>query len=314
MLAMEAKGDDRPDLYNVVTHEIGHMWYPMVVGSNERRYAWMDEGFNTFINTFSEEDYWKRDDSAVRQKEREFVTGLDQTPTAQPIMTPANRYKTNKNLGSLAYVKPSIMLLALRNKVLGPEVFDSAFREYTRRWAFKHPQPADFFRTMEAVSGRDLAWFWRGFFYTTAALDQSVESVKEAADGSAQVTLANLGDAVMPVELQLGFEDGTTETVKLPVEIWYGGDRYVYNVNPGKTIVSARVNPDGTFPEAVTTNDAWKRPATSAAPETEKIRAAGESGAGSPPPGTPDALICRTVVRHFHLRACGPAASRWREH
>ncbi len=93
-------------------------------------------------------------------------------------MTPANRYLNNNNLGALAYVKPSIMLLALRNKVLGAEVFDSAFREYTRRWAFKHPQPADFFRTIEQVSGRDLAWFWRGFFFTTSSLDQAVESVK----------------------------------------------------------------------------------------------------------------------------------------
>jgi aminopeptidase N len=158
-------------------------------------------------------------------------------------------------------VKPSIMLLALRNKVLGPEVFDTAFREYTRRWAFKHPQPADFFRTMEEVSGRDLAWFWRGFFFTTAALDQSVEGVKQGPGGEALVTLRSLGAAVMPVELELGFADGSKQTVKLPVEIWYGGNRYVYRFAPGKSIVSARVNPDGRFPDLVPTNDAWTAPA-----------------------------------------------------
>jgi hypothetical protein len=266
MVAMEVKGESGPDLYNVLTHEIGHMWYPMVVGSDERRYAWMDEGFNTFINTFSEEAYWKRNDAAVRARERQLVIGIDQMPTAQPILTPANRYRTSENLLSLAYVKPSIELLTLRNKVLGPQVFDTAFREYTRRWAFKHPQPADFFRTIEEVSGRDLAWFWRGFFYTTAALDQSVESVKQDSAGAVQVTLVNLGDAVMPVELELGFEDGTTDLLKLPVEIWYGGHRYVYEVKPGKAIVSARVNPDGTLPDAVVTNDAWKRPAATATP------------------------------------------------
>jgi hypothetical protein len=265
MVAMEAKGDSGQELYNVLTHEIGHMWYPMVVGSDERRHAWMDEGFDTFINTFSEEGYWKRDDSATRETERQLVISIDQMPSAQPIMTPANRYKPNNLLG-LAYVKPSIALLALRNKVLGSQVFDSAFREYTRRWVFKHPQPADFFRTMEEVSGRDLAWFWRGFFFTTAALDQSVEGVKQEPDGSSQVSLVNLGDAVMPVELELSFEDGTTEMVKLPVEIWYGGNRYVYQVKPGKAIVGARVNPDGTFPDAIATNDAWKRPATTATP------------------------------------------------
>ena len=266
MVAMEAKGESGPDLYDVVTHEIGHMWYPMVVGSDERRYAWMDEGFNTFINTFSEESYWKRNDAAVRQRERQLIIGIDQMPTAQPILTPANRYRTSDNLLSLAYVKPSIELLTLRNKVLGPQVFDSAFREYTRRWAFKHPQPADFFRTIEEVSGRDLSWFWRGFFYTTAALDQSVESVKPDSAGGAQVTLVNLGDAVMPVELELGFEDGTTDVLKLPVEIWYGGNRYVYQTKPAKTIVSARVNPDGTLPDAMVTNDVWRKPAATATP------------------------------------------------
>jgi aminopeptidase N len=258
MLAMEARGKDGPDLYSVVTHEIGHNWYPMIVGSDERRYAWMDEGFNTFINTFSEEGFWKRDDAEARQRERELVGKIDQTPTAQPIMTPANRYKTSENLLSLAYIKPSVALLALRDKVLPPAVFDSAFREYTRRWAFKHPQPADFFRTIDEVSGRDLSWFWRGFFYTTAVLDQAVESVKQV-DAATQVTLANLGDAVMPVELELGFEDGSTELVKLPVEIWYGGDRYLYQSRSGQPVVSARVNPDGTFPDAIAANDTWRR-------------------------------------------------------
>ena len=261
MVAMEAHSDDAPDLYNVITHEIGHMWFPMTVGSDERRYAWMDEGFNTFMNTFSEEDYWKRDDRETRRNEIRQVTSLDQAPSAQPIMTPANRYKSNDNLGSLAYVKPSIMLLTLRNKVLGAEVFDTAFREYTRRWAFKHPQPADFFRTIEEVSGRDLAWFWRGFFYTTAALDQSVESVKETPDGTAFISLRSLGAAVMPVELGLVFDDGSSQVVKLPVEIWYGGNRYVYQFKSGKVIVRAQVNPDGLLPDLVPGNDAWTAPA-----------------------------------------------------
>ena len=261
MVAMEAKSNDGPALYNVITHEIGHMWYPMIVGSDERRYAWMDEGFNTFINTFSEEEYWTRDDAPVRRNESSFVTSLDQSPGAQPIMTPANRYLNNNNLGSLAYVKPSLMLLALRNKVLGPEVFDSSFREYTRRWAFKHPQPADFIRTIEQVSGRDLSWFWRSFFFTTASLDQSVESARETADGSTLVSLRNQGTAVMPVELLLTADDGTTKLVKLPVEIWYGGNRYVHRVPPGKHVVAARVNPDGAFPDVNPSNDAWQSPA-----------------------------------------------------
>jgi hypothetical protein len=263
MVAMEARGQSGADLFRVVTHEIGHSWYPMIVGSDERRYAWMDEGFNTFINTFAEEAFWHRDDSLLRLQERQLVVRTDQAPTAQPIMTPANRYKTSGNLLSLAYVKPSIALLTLRNKVLLPTVFDSALREYTRRWAFKHPQPADFFRTIEEISGRDLSWFWRGFFYTTAALDQSVELVTQETGGPTEVTVANLGEAVMPVELQLTYDDGTTELVKLPVEIWYLGDRYAYEDHSGKAIVVATVNPDGTLPDAIPANDRWKRPGES---------------------------------------------------
>jgi Peptidase family M1 domain len=257
MVAMEARSDTPEELYNVVTHEIGHMWYPMVVGSDERRYAWMDEGFNTFINTFSEEDYWKRSDSLTRKGEARFVFRLDQTASAQPIMTPANRYANNNNLGSLAYVKPSIVLLALRNKVLGPEVFDSAFREYSRRWAFKHPQPADFFRTMESVSGEDLAWFWRGFFFTTGSVDQAVESVRQA-NGQAMVTVRNFGSAVMPIELELTFSDGTTQVLHYPVEVWFGGDRYQAQIPVTKQVTQARVNPDGFGPDMVPADDVWK--------------------------------------------------------
>lgn len=257
MVAMEARSDTPEELYNVVTHEIGHMWYPMVVGSDERRYAWMDEGFNTFINTFSEEDYWSRSDSLTRKGEAQFVFRLDQTATAQPIMTPANRYLNNNNLGSLAYVKPSIVLLALRNKVLGAEVFDSAFREYSRRWAFKHPQPADFFRTMENVSGRDLSWFWRGFFFTTSTVDQAVENVRQA-NGRAVVTIRNFGSAVMPVDLELTFSDGTTQLVHYPVEIWFGGDRYMAQIPVSKTVTQARVNPDGYTPDMTPSDDTAK--------------------------------------------------------
>lgn len=256
MVAMEARSSTPQELYNVVTHEIGHMWYPMIVGSDERRYAWMDEGFNTFINTFSEENYWQRSDTLTRKGEAQFVFSLDQTPTAQPIMTPANRYVNNNNLGSLAYVKPSIVLLALRNKVLGAEVFDSAFREYTRRWAFKHPQPSDFFRTMENVSGRDLAWFWRGFFFTTGTLDQAVESVQQNGT-TAAITIRNFGSAVMPADLEVTYSDGSTERYHYPVEIWYDGDRYVAQVPATKQITRARVNPDGFTPDIIPGDDSW---------------------------------------------------------
>jgi hypothetical protein len=265
MVAMEANDDSKEGLYSVVTHEIGHMWYPMVVGSDERRYAWMDEGFNTFINIFSEEDYFKRDDSRRHKGEAMFALHNDQQPTAQPIMTYANRYKTGGNLGSLAYMKPALGLYTLRNKILGAELFDAAFAEYSRRWAFKHPQPADFFRTIEDVSGRDLDWFWRGWFFTTAALDQAVESVSQqlGSDGKNQVrvVLRNAGQQVMPVELQLTFSDGATALFTFPVEIWYKGDSYTAELTVDKHVVAATVNPDGWFPDIIPGNNAWRESA-----------------------------------------------------
>lgn len=262
MVAMEAKDDTKEGLYSVITHEIGHMWYPMVVGSDERRYAWMDEGFNTFINIFSEEGYFKRDDSRRRMGEARYAVLNDQAPTAQPIMTYANRYRTDGNLGALAYIKPALGLYVLRNKVLGAAVFDAAFSEYTHRWAFKHPQPADFFRTIEDVSGRDLDWFWRGWFFTTAALDQAVDSVSQrpGRDGTTQVKvyLRNAGQQVMPVELQLTFADSTTQLYQYPVEIWYKGDRYTAVIPTGKAVIAATVNPDGQFPDPNPGNNGWK--------------------------------------------------------
>ncbi|MGB7211838.1 MAG: M1 family metallopeptidase [Gemmatimonadales bacterium] len=265
----EALQEAKEALYNVVTHEIGHMWYPMTVGSNERLYAWMDEGFNTFINTFSEEDYWQRSDSSNRKAEEKFfVMANDQRPTAQPIMTPANRYRTNANLGELAYVKPSIALLALRNEVLGPAVFDKAFSEYTHRWAFKHPTPEDFFRTMEDMSGRDLSWFWREWFYTTSTLDQGIDNVTQTqnADGSSDVKIAltNNGAAVMPVDLRLTLSDGSYQMVKLPVEVWYYDQtKFLSEVQTPKPVVAAQLWTTDWFKDYNSANDSWSAPASS---------------------------------------------------
>ena len=261
MVAMEANAGTAEELYSVVTHEIGHNWFPMIVGSNERLYAWMDEGFNTFINTFSEEGYFKRDDSETRKGEMGFVIQNDQQANAQPIITAANRYRGNNNLGSLAYVKPSIMLLTLRNKVLGPDVFDEAFREYVRRWAFKHPHPADFIRTMNSAAGQRLDWFWKGWIYTTATMDQAIENVTQRVQGSANVariTLRSPGQQVMPVEITLTLQDSTKQVVKLPVEIWYNGDRYTAVVTTPKPVIQAQLNTDGMWPDANANNNVWR--------------------------------------------------------
>src|SRR4029079_12972813 len=162
-------------LWEVTDHEFGHTWFPMIVGSNERKYAWMDEGFNTFINGLSTKEFNKGEFSTFSffsqdEIDQAFNKEMDPLLSIPEVIQ-------QSNLGTAGYMKPAMMLNALRNVVLGPERFDAAFREYVRRWAFKHPTPTDFYHTIENVSGEDLGWFWRGWVINNWKLDQTVKSV-----------------------------------------------------------------------------------------------------------------------------------------
>ncbi|HEU4525023.1 MAG TPA: M1 family metallopeptidase, partial [Gemmatimonadales bacterium] len=161
-------------LYSVTSHEFGHTWFPMVVGTNERRYAWMDEGFNELINYY---DWIKRFGLPPehRGSVRDYLA-MATSGQERPVMSFADQLP-GMFVSPAAYDKPALALRLLREVVVGPERFDAAFREYFRRWAYKHPTPADFFRTMEDGVGEDLSWFWRGWLFTTAQLDQAVDSV-----------------------------------------------------------------------------------------------------------------------------------------
>ena len=145
----------------------------------------------------------------------------------------------------------------LRYEVLGKERFDAAFREYIRVWAFKHPTPADFFRLMRDQSGMELDWFWRGWIYTTARLDQAVDSVSARTDGGSEIYLANRGTMVMPGELAITFDDGATTTVKLPVEMWNLGDRFTYRVPDKKRVRKVEIDPRRVFPDVDRANNSW---------------------------------------------------------
>src|SRR2546426_4819904 len=191
-------------LFGVTTHELGHQWFPMIVGSNERLYAWMDEGFNTFINIYSGMTFYHdtlQGRGDARDWARFATTGLDQPP-----MLPADRVEP-RLLGQVEYTKPATGLYLLRHHILNDTTrFDAAFREYIRRWAFRHPTPADFFRSMEDGLGEDLSWFWRGWFYRTDVIDQAVDSVRTRSDSggtTALVYLASPGGLPMPVDLRL---------------------------------------------------------------------------------------------------------------
>ncbi|HXO86219.1 MAG TPA: M1 family metallopeptidase, partial [Gemmatimonadales bacterium] len=199
----------REDQFWILTHELGHQWFPMQAGSDERRYPWMDEGFNTFADYDVAEQFFKGTTYGDTVR-RELLSAYTVNATAgseQPMITKPDEVR---QLYWNAYQKPALMLSVLRDAVVGREEFNRAFREYFRRWKGKHPQPADFYRTMNDLTGRDLDWFWRNWIYTTARLDQAVDEVRRQGD-STFVTLSNRGQMVLPVQLELRYGDGTTE-------------------------------------------------------------------------------------------------------
>jgi hypothetical protein len=252
---------DGPALFSVTDHEIGHTWFPMVVGNNERLYAWMDEGLNTFMNYYNWEK--KYPGAYNRRGNPGLYIPFALSGREEPIMTPADRI-----FGSLsvtAYTKPGLGLILLRDRIIGPQRFDPAFREYIRRWAYKHPTPADFYRTIEDGVGEDLSWFWRSWFYSTEQLDQAVDSVTVADSAgvvASRVYLRSAGDMPMPVELDLRFEDGTGQHLSLPVEIWYGGRQYTLLVPGPKRVTGASIDARNFYPDVRRENNAWMAPAS----------------------------------------------------
>ena len=241
-----------------LAHEFGHEWFPMIVGSNERLYPWMDEGFNTFIDLHNAALYFLNEPYGDTIESNPLhLAALHTTPgQEQPLISNPTEVR---DLMWVGYQKPALMLQTLRNEVLGPERFDAAFREYIRTWAFRHPTPADFFRVMRDASGMDLDWFWRGWIFTTARLDQSVDSVTADQAGRAVVHLGNRGTMVMPAELRITFADGTAETVRLPVEMWNLGRRFDYRVPSPKAVRRVVIDPREVLPDQDRRNNAWER-------------------------------------------------------
>ena len=257
-------GDDakRGDLWGVTDHEFGHNWFPMIVGSNERKYAWMDEGFNTFINIYTTRDFNKGEYKKYASDSISALRVLSylRNPAADMLMTTPDVIQP-RNLGMAAYGKPGYGLYLLREKVLGPERFDYAFREYIRRWAFKHPQPRDFFRTMNEVGGEDLNWFWQGWFYNNYQLDQAVTTVAYANQDPAQgalITLENRDKLAMPVTVEVTEAGGKVGRVSLPVEIWQRGNSWTFRYASKAAVTRVRLNPDNMLPDSNPGNNVWQ--------------------------------------------------------
>jgi hypothetical protein len=289
--------DDPASIFGTIDHEHGHEWFPMIVGSNERRYAWMDEGVNTYINAFANEMRVPGSSSwgAYMASWRGTVEQRDQSP-----LMAAPDHIDGAALGAIGYRKPGAVLLTLRDNVVGRETMDLALKEYVHRWAFKHPTPGDFFRTMENVSGADLSWFWRGFFYSDDVLDIGIDSVANHAglqqiasavrsamgpatrtadssvapvaaggaggapadprDRTAVIYLRRNTSIVFPVTLRLKLSDGSTQDVSLPVDIWARSREFAATVAVKSAVVGARLWTDPFVPDWNTSNDTWGTP------------------------------------------------------
>ncbi len=255
MVFCGAKTNDR-GLFGVTDHEVGHNWYPMLVNTDERRYMWMDEGFNSFINMYSNNAFYG--EVIQRRGGAGALVGVMNSNRPQASNTPADRHWP-RWVGTLNYSKPAWALHLLREVVLGPERFDFAWKTYTHRWAYKHPQPADFFRTMEDAAGVDLAWFWRGWLLSAATIDQAVTSVDELGEGRAGITLENVSDMVMPVIMDVTFSDGETQRMTLPVQIWGATNIWRVPVQTGdRAITRVSIDPDGLYPDTDRDNNLWE--------------------------------------------------------
>jgi hypothetical protein len=259
-------------MIKVTIHEVGHNFFPMIVNSDERQWTWMDEGLNSYMEMLAELDYDK-DFPITRGYPKNIVRYMsgDQS-TIAPIMSKGDHVYS---FGSNAYGKPATALWILRETIMGKELFDHAFRTYSQRWMFKHPTPADFFRTMEDASGIDLDWFWRGWFYTTDVTDigiegvrkfyaieniseETVDFVEDKSEGlnitkptSAkskyfyEITFNKPGGLVMPIIVEYTYDDGSKEKKTYPAQIWRYNDKKVTKaVHSDKQITKIVIDPD----------------------------------------------------------------------
>ena len=328
--------DEKFGMIGVIIHEIGHFFFPMIVNSDERQWAWMDEGINTFVQYLAEQEFGKKYPDIIYPYKNfpsdrgpaELIVdymSVDQNFLAPIMSNPENVY----SLGPNAYGKPATALNILRETVMGKDLFDYAFKKYSNRWKFKHPTPEDFFRTMEDASAVDLDWFWRGWFYTTDYVDIAIKGVKEyfvspnpseefkklmieemgiprnrwrslifldklendlennkenqptenskllnnylrenySIEQIENLNVPNFyyeiifekpGGLVMPIIIDIEYDDGTIERKKYPAQVWRKNDSEVRKVlTSNKRILSVSLDPDKETADIDTSNNSW---------------------------------------------------------
>lgn len=249
-------------LWFLISHEIGHNWYPMIVGNNERKYMWQDEGFNTYINYRANELFNNKEyvtDPAYYKKD--FFASLDYhdfMTYKDPLMTISDAMDIEQHFQF--YGKTAYGLNLLRNVVVGKDRFDYAFRKYTEAWAFKHPTPYDFFHSINNAAGEDLNWFWKEWFFTTWKLDQAVVDVKYLDNNTSKaslITIENKGKMILPVIVKVIQTNGQVGIVQLPVEIWERGGSWTFKYDSTSKIDKVILDPENVLPDVNRKNNEW---------------------------------------------------------
>jgi hypothetical protein len=247
--------------WGVIDHEFGHTWFPMIVGSNERKFGWMDEGFNTFINGLSKAAF-NNGEYKSKPENMQGVAKYLSNDALEYVMLSPDAMK-EANIGVNLYYKPSWGLNVLRNHVLGADRFDYAFKKYIENWAYKHPSPFDFFRAMENGAGEDLSWFWRGWFMENWKTDQAISEVKELTkDGTRtgyNIVVANLEKMPMPVIIEVKTKSGKTDIIKLPVDIWMRNTKWTVNYPTTEEVISVTLDPEQVLPDSNAANNSWTK-------------------------------------------------------
>ncbi len=248
---------DTLSLYSVQIHETGHMWFPMSVGSDERRFAWQDEGLTRFNQAEGMAAYFRGYDLERRLRDN-YIT-FARTDSEVPLMRPGDQYPYGTPAYSIAsYDKMATNMAALRG-LLGTDAFQSSYRTYGLRWLYRHPTQYDFFNSFNSLSGRDLSWFWRTWWYEAWTLDQAIASVVPQGD-QLLVTIADNGLAPMPVRLAVTRTDGRVERMEIPVDVWLAGARRTTTLVAGAaTVRMIEIDPEQLFPDVDRSNNRWVR-------------------------------------------------------
>ncbi|MFZ9687763.1 MAG: M1 family metallopeptidase [Chitinophagaceae bacterium] len=245
-------------LWGVTDHEFGHTWFPMIVGSNERKYGWMDEGFNTFINAIADDDFNNGEYKAPKSNMHEMAKYLYSDRTESVMKTPDALKEVN--IGLSLYYKPGYALTLLREQIIGEKRFDAAFKKYIRDWAYKHPSPWDFFRSIESSVGEDLSWFWKGMILENWRLDQSIGKVEPQTGGVKNgyiVSVHNLEKMAMPVVIEYETVSGAKGRVHLPAEVWQNASSVNARIPVQEELKKVVIDPDKVYPDFNSENNNW---------------------------------------------------------